>query len=193
VIDANQHQHPKERSNMKRSLTLTIALIGAAILGSWSSDLKAAEGGDQAAAAAPAAATAPSTASTVAPKVIMKKPVSNPPFLITQGMPHVVGKIMKRWDDPTLALDEKQKEALLRSRKETLAGVKRFVSSIAILESRVIAGDKAKLPPEDLRGVVDEIARLKAEATMLHLRCLHTTRSILSVSQMDMLLESLEP
>ena len=146
---------------MNRNQALVLAAMAAAFLGCGSAELQAS--GAKA------------------------KPVDNPPFLITEGLPHWVGPLMKRWDDPVLALDPAQKEALLRSRAQTMASVKRLSGATSALEARVVAGSKAQQPPEELRALVEEISRLKAEATMVHLRCLHETRSILSAAQLDSL------
>ena len=118
-------------------------------------------------------------------------PVDNPPFLITQGLPHLVGPIKARWDDPELDLSPAQKVALTRSREETMASVKRLADTIARLEQRVVTGSAAGQDPEALHPAVDQIAQLKADATMIHLRCLRETRAILSVSQLEVLSKTL--
>ncbi|TNF37558.1 MAG: hypothetical protein EP329_02905 [Deltaproteobacteria bacterium] len=116
------------------------------------------------------------------------KPVHDPPFLITKGLPHLVGLVKQRWDDPKLALTPAQKDQLVASRERTVAAVERLSAAIAPLQAKVIAGSRDGAAPESLRATVDEIARLKAEATMVHLRCLHETAAILDDAQMALLL-----
>ncbi len=111
-----------------------------------------------------------------------------PPFLITGKMPHLTKLLMKQWDNPKLNLSKKQKDKLLVVRKETITGVKALTKKIAPLEEQVAEGIFAKQAPEDLDPLVQAIAKLKAEATMLHLRCIYDTSKILDTQQLEFLL-----
>jgi Spy/CpxP family protein refolding chaperone len=173
---------------MNRDTSLRLVLLSAVFLSSYPMALKAEDRGE--AAEKPSADTTGSVAKSAATRA---KPVANPPFLISQGMPHLVGPIMKRWDDPALGLDATQKQALLRSREATMTQVKRLSAAISTLEAQVVEGSASGRAPDELRAFVDEISKLKAEATMVHLRCLHESRAILSPRQLDVLSRAKAP
>lgn len=111
------------------------------------------------------------------------------PFLITAKLPHLTKLLIRQWDNPGLQLSSAQKEKLLVVRKNTIAGVKALTQKIVPLESLVVEGIFAKETPEELNSVVGDIARLKAEATMVHLRCIYDTREILDAEQLNFLLD----
>lgn len=112
----------------------------------------------------------------------------NSPFLITGKMPHLTKLLMQQWDNSELNLSEEQKSKLLVVRKETIGGVQRLGKEIAVLEKQVVDGSLASgKSPEELRSLVQEIEKLKGEATMVHLRCIYTTSNILDQQQLALL------
>jgi hypothetical protein len=115
-------------------------------------------------------------------------PKKSPPFLITGKMPHLTKLLMMQWDNPKLNLSTEQRDKLLVVRKETMAGVKTLAKKITPLEEQVAEGIFAKQPPEDLSSLVQTIAKLKAEATMVHLRCIYNTSEILDTQQLEFLM-----
>ncbi|SHJ95715.1 hypothetical protein SAMN02745165_03626 [Malonomonas rubra DSM 5091] len=110
------------------------------------------------------------------------------PFLITGKMPHLTKLLIKQWDNPELNLSTEQKDKLLVVRKETITGVKALTKKITPLEKQVVEGIFAKQAPEDLGPLVQAIAKLKAEATMVHLRCIYETSKILDAQQLEFLM-----
>ncbi len=108
-------------------------------------------------------------------------------FLITGKLPHLTRQLMKRWDDPGLALTEDQKSRLLAVRERTIGAVQRLGREVAPLEEQVAAGVFSGMTPDDLEPVVRKIANLKAEATLVHLRCIYDTARILDRRQLDAL------
>ena len=120
-----------------------------------------------------------------AEKGVSKK---SPPFLITGKMPHLTKLLMKQWDSPKLNLSTEQKDKLLVVRKETISGVQALAKKIAPLEEQVAEGIFAEQTPEDLSSLVQTIAKLKAEATMVHLQCLYDTSEILDTQQLELLM-----
>jgi Spy/CpxP family protein refolding chaperone len=119
-----------------------------------------------------------------------KKGKKASPFLITKGLPHLTGMLMQHWDDPALGLTPEQKEKLLLVRKETLQGVKRIKPQVMRLEKeiRMLVRDgagNAKVDP-----MIDELAGLKAEASKIHVKCLHDTRAVLTPKQMQYLMQA---
>ncbi len=116
---------------------------------------------------------------------------NNPPFLITGGLPHLTMLLKKQWDNPELALTAEQKQKLLAIRRETMDAVARIRQEIAPLEQEVISGIMAGTrTPEELRPLVRSIGELKAEATMVHLRCIRKTGQVLDSRQSAFLLRS---
>ncbi len=115
------------------------------------------------------------------------KQKQNPPFLITGKMPHLTKLLMQQWDNSELHLSDEQKNKLLVVREETIGGVQKLGQKIAVLEKQVAEGSLSGKTPNELQPLVQEIAGLKAEATMLHLRCIYNTSNVLDQQQMDFL------
>ena len=112
------------------------------------------------------------------------------PFLITGKLPHLTKMLMQQWDNPELNLQDAQKSKLLVVREETISGVRRIGGEIAPLEKQVAEGIFAGKTPDELGPIVQEIAGMKAEATMLHLRCISNTSEILDKQQLDFLINT---
>lgn len=106
------------------------------------------------------------------------------PFLIQKGLPHLTGIIKNLWDDEDLALTQKQKEELLVVRKDTLSGVRSLNLEIQALESEIVLKAMRGETPASLQEKVKKLALLRAEATMVHLRCIYETRKILTKEQL---------
>lgn len=110
------------------------------------------------------------------------------PFLITGKIPHLTKILMQQWDNSDLHLKPEQQKQLLIIRKETISGIQAIRPQIATLEQQVATDIAQGKTPESLHTVVQAIAKLKIKATMLHLKCTHDTREILSKQQMEILL-----
>ncbi len=110
-----------------------------------------------------------------------------PPFLITGKLPHLTKMLMQQWDSPELNLTADQKSRLLMVREETIGAVKRLGKELAPLEAQVADGIFADKSPADLESLVRQVAELKSEATMVHLRCIAQTRAILDARQLKIL------
>jgi len=109
------------------------------------------------------------------------------PFLITDGLPHLTGFVHILWDDEDLALTPKQKGALTLIKKRTMSGAKALGKKIYALEAQVIKGSEEGATTASLKSKVDEIASLRAQATIIHLDCIYDTRKILSAEQLEVL------
>ena len=94
---------------------------------------------------------------------------------------------MSHLDDPALHLTEKQKSELLAIRKEVIATVQNIGKKVFPLEKQVAKGIFSGKTPDELSGLVQEIAGLRAEATMVQLRCLYSFRNALDQQQLDVL------
>lgn len=115
--------------------------------------------------------------------------LKNSPFLINKDtLPHLTKILMESWERGTLNLTDKQKEKLLVVRKETMSSVKRIKKALAPLEAEIV---ELLVDEEELKKIqpkVEEVAKLKAEATMVHLKCLKDSVEILSDEQIEILL-----
>ncbi len=112
---------------------------------------------------------------------------SNSPFLITGKMPHLTKLLMQQWDNPELHLSDEQKSKLLVVRKETIGSAQGLGKEIAPLEKQVTEAILSGEEPDALQSLVQTIAKLKTEATMVHLRCIYNTNKILTQQQIDFL------
>lgn len=113
-----------------------------------------------------------------------KKPQK--PFLITT-LPHPAIALMSHLDDSALKLTAKQKDELLTVRKQVIATVQKIGKQVFPLEKQVAKGILSGKTPDELSGLVQKIAGLKAEATMVQLRCLYTFINALDQQQFDIL------
>ena len=113
----------------------------------------------------------------------------NSPFLINkENLPHFTGLLIKNWDKAKLGLSDAQKEKLLVIRKETKEGVKKLKIEIDELETEVIDAMIDREAPSTVESQVDKIAKLKAQVTKIHLKCISNTTEILSDEQIEFLL-----
>ncbi len=105
-------------------------------------------------------------------------------FLIASGMPHMTKLLMQQWDDSTLALTPDQKKKLLRVRQQTMQAVKRITPRIRGLQKTIIRKTMAGESPNTLEPMVKKLGQLKAQATNVHVQCIHDTKNILTEKQM---------
>ena len=124
---------------------------------------------------------------TVSTPLMAQQKQKHKPFLIQNKLPHLTMKVKKMWDDPKLGLTKEQKKALLEVRKETLTQVKALSHKIFPLEREIIKSAKKGAKPQSLKNKVDQLAKLRAEATMVHLNCIYKTKQILTPHQMKVL------
>jgi len=109
------------------------------------------------------------------------------PFLITGKLPHMTKQVMQVWDNPEFDLSEEQKEKLLLVRKETMSGAQKLGKVIGPLEQQVVDGILGDKTDKELAPIVQKIAEMKVDATMIHLRCIANTRKILNDRQEEFL------
>jgi hypothetical protein len=112
----------------------------------------------------------------------------NSPFLMNQeALPHMTSILIQNWDKTSLGLSAEQKEKLLVVRQNTMNAVLTIKKKVKVLEDQII---EALVDGEDPKSVyvkVDEVAKLKAEATKVHLKCISDTINILNEEQMELL------
>jgi len=116
--------------------------------------------------------------------------LKNSPFLMNQDkLPHLTKILLENWEKGSLNLTDEQKTKLLVVRKETLIAVKKIKKVLKSLEEEVIeltVDEDATL--KEIEPKVDKIAKLKAEATMIQLKCLKDSVAILTEEQLELLL-----
>ncbi len=115
----------------------------------------------------------------------------NPPFLITRGLPHFIGTLKANWNNPKFGFTQKQKKELRRVERDTINSLLRITRRISKLENYVIKSVRMGVEPYKLHNVINKIAKLKAEATEIHLRCLYDIHLILTEKQMTLLKQTL--
>ena len=115
--------------------------------------------------------------------------LKNSPFLINiDALPHLTKILIQNWDKEALNLSKEQKEKLLVVRKETMSGVKKIKKALKPLQSELMDLMYEGADLKVLQSKVDEIAKLKAKATMIHLKCLKDSIEILTDEQMEYIL-----
>ncbi len=109
------------------------------------------------------------------------------PFLIASGLPHYAMVLKKRWDDPKLSLTPDQKKKLAEIRKVTMSKVMSLKPKIIKLQKRIVKSALRGAKPQSLKEDVELLAKLKAKATRIHLKCIYDTRQILTSDQLEYL------
>jgi len=115
------------------------------------------------------------------------KPQSSP-FLISSGLPHMTKMIKQNWDNPDLALTKEQKKNLLVVRKTTIKGIKALKPQIIQLEKQI---KKMAMQGKALNLIdskLDTLAKLKADISKVHIKCIHDSKNILTKKQVQFLL-----
>ena len=111
------------------------------------------------------------------------------PFLInSESLPHMTKLLVEHWDKAALGLTSDQKQKLLVVRKNTIMGVRKIKKQLKDLEFEVSEAMIDRESVESVEKQVQGIAKLKAEATKIHLKCISDTTTILSEEQVDYLL-----
>ncbi len=113
----------------------------------------------------------------------------NSPFLINQeALPHMTKLLIQNWDKATLGLSEDQKDKLIDVRVDTMSAVGKIKKQVKVLEADIIEALVDGENPKSVHAKVDEVAKLKAEATKVHLKCISDTIGILSEEQLELIL-----
>lgn len=113
---------------------------------------------------------------------------SSPAFLIVDKIPHLVKMIQKELDNPEFNLTQEQKTEFLAAKNETMSNVQRLAKEINPLEDQIAKKALDGTDPQELKPLVDKVAALKAEATMVQLQCIYKNKQILTKKQYDYLM-----
>ena len=115
--------------------------------------------------------------------------LKNSPFLInSDNLPHMTKLLLENWDKAKLGLTPEQKKKLLKVRKETMGGVAKIKQQLQPLEAEVAEAMIDREDPKSVEKQLEQIAKLKLEATKIHLKCIADTTSILTEEQVATLL-----
>ncbi len=115
--------------------------------------------------------------------------LTDSPFLINSDrLPHLTKLLVKHWDKGALGLTPEQKKKLLAIRKETLGAVKKIKMQLKPLEDEVAEAMIDREDPGSVAPLLEKIAKLKIEATKVHLKCIADTTSVLTDEQVAYLL-----
>jgi len=110
------------------------------------------------------------------------------PFLILSNkMPHFTKLIKQNWNNKELNLHGEQKKELLEVRKRTMTSIKDLSPRIKKLEEEIIIFTLKGESQNDIFQMLEELAKLKAEATKTHIMCIHDTKEILTKKQLNFL------
>ena len=113
----------------------------------------------------------------------------NSPFLLnSEELPHLTKLLLNNWDKAALGLTEEQKEKLLVVRHETLSAIKKIKQKVQALEAEIIETMVDDEALEDAYPKLEEVAKLKVEATKVQLKCLKNSMKILNDAQIEFLL-----
>lgn len=113
----------------------------------------------------------------------------NSPFLVNkEELPHLTKLLIKNWDKAALGLSDEQKEKLLVVRNETISAVKKIQEKVEELEAEIIEAAVDGEPMEQMYPKLEEVAKLKVEATKVQLNCLKRSMEILNDAQIEYLL-----
>ena len=94
---------------------------------------------------------------------------------------------MQLWDDEDLALTPAQKTKLKQIRIRTVGGLGTIKGEVFPLEAEIVEASLSGATPDSLEEDVEKLAELRAEATMLHLKCIYDTRKVLTKKQLQLI------
>jgi len=122
-------------------------------------------------------------------KTMMKRKMKmNSPFLIKHGLPHLTKMIMPYMNDPAFNLTAEQKQQLAQVRNTTMTAIMEAKPKVMALRKEIVKSSQAGISPDKLKDKVAELALVEAAATMTHLKCIESTKAILTKDQMYFLL-----
>ncbi len=118
----------------------------------------------------------------------MAKMKMNSPFLIKHGLPHLTKMIMPYMNDPAFNLTAEQKEQLAKVRATTMSAIMEAKPKVMALRKEIVNASSAGVSAEELKDKVAKLALLQAASTMTHLKCIESTKAILTKDQLYFLL-----
>ncbi len=118
----------------------------------------------------------------------MRQNKMNSPFLIKHGLPHLNRMIKPYLNDPHFNLTSEQKFKLAKVRITSMSAIKEAKPKIAALRNEIIKDSQKGVSLEKLKPKVAELALLESTATLIQLKCIESTKEILTKDQLYFLL-----
>lgn len=112
----------------------------------------------------------------------------NSPFLIKDGLPHLNRMIMTYLNDPDFNLSSEQKFKLAKVRKSSMSAIKELKPKVIALRQEITKESQTGVGLETLKLKVAELALLESTATLIQLKCIESTKAILTKDQLFFLL-----
>jgi hypothetical protein len=110
------------------------------------------------------------------------------PFLLNQSaLPKITQLLMKNWGKGKLGLSEEQKKKLSSIRKEVIKGIKNIKEELYHIERDIIEMTIYADELELIEIKVKKASKLKAEATMIQIKCIIQSVEILNEEQLSVL------
>lgn len=113
-------------------------------------------------------------------------------FLIPKNLPYLVGMTLYDPSSSNLGLSKEQIDAILKIKKELMASAVEKALVVKKLELEVVEKISFKhesAKAKDLYPKIDEIAKLKAELTKIHLDCIEKVKAVLTPKQFEEMLD----
>ncbi len=112
----------------------------------------------------------------------------NSPFLIKNGLPHMNKMIMSHLNNPDFNLTSEQKFQLAKVRKSSMSAIREAKPKVIALRNEIIVGSQTGVSLDKLKAKLAELALLESTATLIHLKCIESTKAILTKDQLFFLL-----
>jgi hypothetical protein len=113
-------------------------------------------------------------------------------FLIPKNLPYLVGMTLYDPSSSNLKLSKKQIDAILEIKKELMANAAQKALTVKNMEldlMRKVTFEKKDIKAKDYYSTVDEIAKLRAELTKIHLDCIEKVKAVLTKEQYEEMLD----
>ncbi|ABB44507.1 hypothetical protein Suden_1229 [Sulfurimonas denitrificans DSM 1251] len=113
-------------------------------------------------------------------------------FLMPKNLPYLVGMTLYDNSSAKLNLSKEQIEAILKIKDELMAKAAKKALVIKNLELEMMKEVSFKLNSKkatELYPAVDEIAKLRAELTKIHLDCIEKVKAVLTPEQFEEMLD----
>jgi len=113
-------------------------------------------------------------------------------FLMPKNLPYLVGMTLYHPSSSNLKLSDEQIEAILKIKKELMAAAAKKALHVKKLELDVMQKISLKhksIKATELHPAIDEIAKLRAELTKIHLDCIEKVKAVLTPEQFEEMLE----
>ncbi len=113
-------------------------------------------------------------------------------FLMPKNLPYLVGMTLYHPSSSNLELSKQQIEAILNIKKELMSAAAKKALVIKKLELDVmqkISFKHKSVKAAELYPAIDEIAKLRAELTKIHLDCIEKVKAVLTPEQFEEMLD----